>query len=348
MQRISGVDVARGLAVLGMITAHVGPHGAGDPWPWSLMQVVDGRSAALFVLLSGVSVALLSGGIDPVAGIRRVQARTRLLVRAFSVLGLGIVVLMLDTPIAVILPTYALLFAVATTLLGATGRRLLIGAAVVAAVGPVVRVIIGPRLAVLSGGEYTDLVTGSDYPALVWFAYVLVGLAVGRMDLRDTGLRWRLLGIGAGLAAVGHGASALLTRAVSPDSTLGELVTTAPHASSPLEVVANTGVGLGALALCLIVADRAPALVSPVAATGALALTAYTAHLLAIWALGPSVVWESDAATWLWFLVATVACCWLWRAAFGRGPLERLLHTLAGRAADITPDTLPAPAPARP
>jgi len=69
MQRITGVDVARGLAVLGMLTAHVGPGGPDDPWPWSLAQVVDGRSAALFVLLSGVSVALISGGSSPVIGV---------------------------------------------------------------------------------------------------------------------------------------------------------------------------------------------------------------------------------------------------------------------------------------
>src|SRR6478735_3073256 len=100
MQRITGVDVARGLAVLGMMTAHVGPGGPEDPWPWSLAQVVDGRSAALFVLLSGVSVELLG------------------------------------TPVAVILPTYAVLFACAVPLLGTEPRRLLGAAAAVAALGP--------------------------------------------------------------------------------------------------------------------------------------------------------------------------------------------------------------------
>ncbi|HEY0215473.1 MAG TPA: OpgC domain-containing protein, partial [Cellulomonas sp.] len=99
MQRIVGVDMARGLAVIGMITAHVGPGGPGDPWPASLAQVVDGRSAALFVLLSGLSVALISGGPEPVVGTRRVQARTRLLVRAFGVLGIGALTLVLGTPI---------------------------------------------------------------------------------------------------------------------------------------------------------------------------------------------------------------------------------------------------------
>ncbi|VTR77293.1 heparan-alpha-glucosaminide N-acetyltransferase domain-containing protein [Cellulomonas hominis] len=345
MQRITGVDVARGLAVLGMITAHVGPGGPDDSWPWSLAQVVDGRSAALFVLLSGVSVALISGGSSPVVGVRRVQARTRILVRAFAVLGIGVAVLLLGTPVVVILPTYAVLFAAAVPLLGADPRRLLVGAAAVAALGPVLRLAVAPVLAVLPGRAFTDVVVGDYYPAVVWFAYVLVGLAVGRSDLRDATVRRRLLGAGVVLAVAGHGASALLSRAVEPGGALAALVTTEPHSSSPLEVVANTGVGLAVLALCLVVGDAAPRLVAPVAATGALALTAYTAQLFAIAALGERVVWEPDTSVWLTFLAVTLAACWLWRVAFGQGPLERLLHTLAARASDVSPDVLPDPAP---
>ncbi len=336
------MDVARGLAVLGMLTAHVGPGGPQDPWPWSLAQVVDGRSAALFVLLSGVSVALISGGDRPVAGVRRVQARTRLLVRAFLVLGIGVLAELLGTPVVVILPTYAVLFAAAVPLLGTPPRRLLVGAAAVAALGPVLHLALAPVAARLPARELTELLVGEYYPAVVWFAYVLVGLAVGRSDLRSRTVRLRLLGAGAALAVAGHGASALLTRVVEPGTALHALVTTEPHSSAPLEVVANTGVGLAVLALSLLVADAAPRLVAPVAATGALALTAYTAQLVGIALLGPTVVWDPDVAVWLVFCGLTLVACWLWRSTVGRGPLEGLLHTLAARASDVAPDPLPA------
>jgi hypothetical protein len=345
MQRITGVDVARGLAVLGMLTAHVGPGGPGDPLPWSLTQVADGRSAALFVLLSGVSVALISGGATPDAGIRRALTRTKLLVRAAAVLAIGVLVLPLGTPVVVILPTYAVLFAAAVPLLGAAPRRLLAGAVVVAALGPLVHLVAGPALAARPGAAYTQVLVGDYYPAVAWFAYVLVGLAVGRSDLRDRRVRLRLVAAGAALAVAGLGAAALLSRAVEPGTTLASLVTTEPHSSSPLEIVANTGVGLAVLGLCLLLADAAPRLVAPVAATGALALTAYTAQLVAIAALGSDVVWEPHAGTWLVFCGVTVAACWLWRATLGRGPLEGLLHGLAARAADVSPDRLPERAP---
>src|SRR5690606_11520134 len=57
--RIDGLDLARGLAVLGMFVAHVGTAGNAYP-PTEVGQLADGRSAALFALLAGVSVALLS------------------------------------------------------------------------------------------------------------------------------------------------------------------------------------------------------------------------------------------------------------------------------------------------
>lgn len=341
--RITGVDVARGLAVLGMITAHVGPGGPGDPLPWSLTQVADGRSAALFVLLSGISVALISGGSSPVAGTRRVLARTKVLVRAFLVLALGVLLVVLGTPVVVILPTYAVLFACTVPLLGTPPTRLLVGAAVVAVAGPLVHVVLGPAFAGLPGSELTGLVVGDYYPAVVWFAYVLVGLAVGRTDLRSRAVRVRLLGAGTVLAVAGLGAGALLSRAAAPGTTLAALVTTEPHSSSPLEVVANTGVGLAVLALCLLAADTRTGrvLTAPLATTGALALTAYAVQILAIAVLGTSVVWAPDAGTWLAFLLVTLVACGAWRAAFGRGPLERLLHGLAARATDVGPDVLP-------
>jgi uncharacterized membrane protein YeiB len=105
--------------------------------------------------------------------------------------------------------------------------------------------------------------------------------------------------------------------------------------------VANTGVALGLLAICLWLGDRVPRLTAPLAATGSLALTAYVGHLLAIAALGTSVVWEPRTSVWLAFLLVTMGGCWLWRSMWGRGPLERLLHGVAARASDVSPDALP-------
>ena len=61
--RIVGVDIARGLAVLGMFGAHVGVQRSFDwlePSTWS--DVINGRSSILFAVLAGVSIAIISSG----------------------------------------------------------------------------------------------------------------------------------------------------------------------------------------------------------------------------------------------------------------------------------------------
>ncbi|MGW6129654.1 heparan-alpha-glucosaminide N-acetyltransferase domain-containing protein [Cellulomonas sp. NPDC055163] len=347
MQRIAGVDVARGLAVLGMFTAHLAPGAAGDPWPRGAVQVADGRSAAAFVVLAGLSVALLSGGPRPADGVRRVQARLRVLVRGVLLVTIGVVLVALGTPVAVILPVYGVYFAVAIGFLGWSPRALLAAAAAVAVVGPPLTFRVGDWLVEREQATaLTNLVVGHYYPAGIWTAYVLAGLAVGRLDLTAAHVRRALLLGGTGVAVLAHLASGVLMRLVPgarPEVGLGRYLTTEPHAGTTFEVVANTGVAVAVLAVCLVVADRWPRLTSPLAATGALALTAYTVHVAVVAALGDDVVWEPTDAVWLTFLAVTVVACTLWRATLGRGPLERLLHAVSTRASDLGAD-----GPARP
>ena len=66
--RLVGLDVARALAVLGMFAAHTAP----GSW---LYTIAEGRAAALFAVLAGVSIALMSGGSQPSEGSRLRAAR---------------------------------------------------------------------------------------------------------------------------------------------------------------------------------------------------------------------------------------------------------------------------------
>ncbi|MET9488204.1 heparan-alpha-glucosaminide N-acetyltransferase domain-containing protein [Nocardia sp. NPDC006630] len=67
--RLVALDVARGLAVLGMIVAHVGVTrdlAWADPGSW--LSIANGRSSILFATLAGMSLALMSGRERPPAG----------------------------------------------------------------------------------------------------------------------------------------------------------------------------------------------------------------------------------------------------------------------------------------
>ena len=342
MARIVGIDVTRGLAVLGMFTAHVG---AVAPEFWSTtgwLQVADGRSAAAFALLAGVSAALLSGGSLPAAALGR--ARARIAVRAVLVGLLGLVLVLLGTPVVIILPGYAVMFLAVTVALGWSRPTLLAAAAAVLLVGP--PLVQAARRAGLPERSYLmDLLAGPYYPAGVWVAYLLVGLAVGRTDLSGPATRRTLLLVGGGCAIVGYGAAALAMRTVDSPS-VRALLTAEPHTDTGPEVLGNTGVALAVLAVCLVAAERAPHLVAPLAATGALALTVYSTQIVALAIFGPGVVRRpSDNALLATFVVVTLVATTLWRSVWGRGPLERLLHEASTRTADALVAPVPPVAP---
>jgi uncharacterized membrane protein YeiB len=105
----------------------------------------------------------------------------------------------------------------------------------------------------------------------------------------------------------------------------------APHSGTTVEIAGSTGVALLVIAVCLVVADRLPPLTFPLAAVGAMALTAYVGSVVAIWATdGP----DTDSnLPWGVYVLVTLALAIAWRFAFGRGPLERLLTWSSVRAA---------------
>lgn len=335
-----GADVTRGLAVLGMFTAHLGASGPDLTSPHGYQNLADGRSAATFALLAGLSAALLSGGTRPSTGPRLRYARVRVLVRAALLWPIGALMIALGTPVAVILPGYAVMFALVTVAMSWRVRTLLVVAGVVALVGPVVVQLARPVVSGPDGGtpQLLDVLVGEYYPAAVWMAYLLVGLALGRTDLLAprAPLRLGLLGVAAAVIGYGGGLLGTAVLARAPDRTLRTALTSIePHADSTSEVVGNVGVTLVVLALALLAVRHVPVLVAPLAATGALALTAYCGHLVAIAAIGDDAVWDPSNARLAAFVVVTLAATTAWRLTLGRGPLELVLHTPSSALADM-------------
>src|SRR5690606_20650123 len=102
-ERIFGLDVARGLALLGMFVAHtvVG----GDE------KLVDGRSSILFATVAGVSLGLLTGGSSPPAS-RRGELRIAIAIRGLLLVIVGVLLTLLEPPLAGILAAYGVAFLV--------------------------------------------------------------------------------------------------------------------------------------------------------------------------------------------------------------------------------------------
>jgi uncharacterized membrane protein YeiB len=217
--RIDGVDAARAIAVFGMFTVHLGVDSMGLLSPeghaWTLHGLVRGNSSALFALLAGLSLALMTGRTAPVSGDPWRRAAVRVLTRAVLIGLLGIVLDFTGVPVAIILTYYAGFFVLALPLTRLRAGALWAVAGALAVLGPPLSFLLRdtvveaePRTGSLS--SVTEFLLTGYYPAITFMAFVTAGLAVGRMDLRSTAVRLGLLGTGAGLSVFAYGGSWLL------------------------------------------------------------------------------------------------------------------------------------------
>lgn len=339
--RILGLDVARALAIIGMVMVHVGPTGPEGDLPARLYGATHGRASILFVVLAGIGVSLLAGDRSPA---RLRSTASRLAFRAVLLLPLGLALQELDTRVLVILQYYALYFLVASVVALLGDRVVLALAGVLVVAGPVAYIALGlwqPGWVEAGGpAAWTDepgqiardlLLTGS-YPVLTWTGPVVFGVWLGRQDLRSTALRLRLLVGGAAAAVAGYGTGALLTSRYGEPVTepaWSQLLVAEAHSQMPLWLIGATGVASAVLGACLLAATRFPRATWPLAATGQLALTVYVGHLLLL-AAAPDLLLretvEGAARTVGAFTVVTVTLCTGWRALLSRGPLEAVLR----------------------
>ncbi|WP_447588173.1 heparan-alpha-glucosaminide N-acetyltransferase domain-containing protein [Microbacterium lacticum] len=348
--RVQGVDLARGLAVLGMLAAHLLTIESFDPTrPETWIDIANGRSSILFATLAGVSIALLSaepgsGGTRPQTGPALSLTRRRLVVRAVLIWLLGAALITTGVPVYVILPAYALLFLFGATLLTLRTPTLWITAAALAVVMPWVQPVLDalPMWQGESGSDLAALV-GWHYPFPLWAAFLLAGMAAGRSDLRsvrtDLGL---LLGGLAAVVVAGIGAS-VTTRALAAAPEGGPLggylqtvLTDAAHSGGLWEVIGSGGGALATLGACVLV-GRTPvsAVLLPLRAVGSMPLTAYVGQIC-VWALWAAAVLGDTgdlggfrALDPFWpFALGTILACTAWALLWGRGPLERIVATL--------------------
>lgn len=342
--RLEGVDVARALAVLGMLAVNVGPRDA-EGLAAAFFRIPHGRASLLFVLLAGVGISLLTrrarlpGGSLP---------WPTLLWRAALLLLGGLALQLLDLDVTVILPTYAVLFLLAVPLVRAPDRALLVAAVAAVVAGPLAWLTVQTATGAtfdLAPAELTDapgevvrtiLLTG-PYPVITWLAPFLLGMWVGRQDLAARDVQRRLLVGGSVVALAAVTTSRLLVRVLGePGERLGpdRLVTAVAHSQMPLWLVGGAGAALAVLGAALLLVPRlstrpcARTVVSALGATGRLSLTIYVAHLVVLALLvrpGPETATEGVVVT-LVMAAAAVVLAAAWTARFGQGPLERLLR----------------------
>ncbi len=202
-QRIEGLDLARGVALVGMLAVHVFPTFDGDGSASLATQIASGRSSAVFATMAGVGLALVTGGRNPVSGKEMNRSAVAIAVRAglIGLLGLlmGYVTAFGHLDVYIILPSYAMMFLLVLPALRLRPTALFAVAGVVGLAAPLLIDVFfadGPRFDPEPNPDPTlghalahpfglpvYLLVGGSYPALTWVTFLLVGLGLGRLDL---------------------------------------------------------------------------------------------------------------------------------------------------------------------
>jgi len=363
--RITGIDTARGVAILGMLATHIFPlliaDDTGAVWPSWVGLSLTGVSSALFVVLAGVGLTLLTKNSSNL-----LASRLQLSLRAVSLIVIGLFLGHAGSNVAIILVHYGVLFLLAMWFIGLSRKALTITAISWLVIAPLLHGVLTRFMQLQAGGTASyvehwrlwtsptlvdvlsrpmvtlwDIFFTGYYPVISFLGYVLVGMALGRANLKRFTTGVGLLVTGAVMYVVCRGVAAwLLTddaftyrvahaTGVRVDE-LGALAATGasidtnllmgtpqwyglavPHSGAPLDIYSTAGAAIAAIGLFLVLTRSAMlrAVLFPVTATGMIALTAYVVHvvLTGLWPRDwPPMVVVGDPvwdSAWLMLLV---------------------------------------------
>ena len=353
-KRILGYDIARALAVIGMVIVNfkiaMGADQNGPHWLLTFASLFEGRAAATFVVLAGAGLSLLSRRARQNHDLVELgRNRASLLKRALFLFVVGL----LYSPLwpADILHFYGLYITVGALVLAASTRRLW-ALATAFTVGFVILLGVfdyeaGWNWETFSyegfwtpAGFVRNLFFNGFHPVFPWTAFLLIGMVLGRQDLRNPAVRKRVMAWGLGAAVVAEAGSWLLIKTLSAGASavdveiITSLFGTAAMPPMPLYIIAGTGTACVVIAACVALGERfaEASWIRPLVATGQLALTLYVAHVVVGMGMLEALGWLENQSppfaigSALVFSGLSVLFAHLWRKRFKRGPLEWIMR----------------------
>lgn len=337
--RLTGVDLARFFALVGMMAAHLAAPLFSPAW---VKTVTTGFPSTLFAVVGGFGVTFAAQRYLQRGQTAAAVAAT--VGRGATVAAIGFALEFLpNDPIAVVLVYFGVAIVCAAPFVAAPSWVLATFAGSLAVLAPNLLAAakmlgVAPTLSLLSPGAtlLTVFLTGT-YPALTWLTYLLVGMLLCRWVLaaQASGTlfgvsAWILVGGAAVTAASWAVGQWYLARWIIPHNpgtqpadwwvsmrgqppTLGwdALFLVSPHSGSTIDILRTGGAAAAVIGACLLVAarwDPVPAVMRPVIGAGSAPLTIYVLHLAATSAAltaagGLDQFWNPAAPWWInWWL----------------------------------------------
>jgi uncharacterized membrane protein YeiB len=353
-QRITALDYARAWAIFGMITVNymlgMQAENSGPTWLRAIAALFEGRASALFVVLAGIGVSLMTAKarISMDKDIIR-QHRNSLYKRAAFLFIAGMLLLIMGWN-ADILHYYAVFMLVASVLI-TVSDKIIIGLFTVILLASQLFLILFDYSKGwdISFHEYTDfwtiggfirnLLFNGFHPILPWICFFLIGMWIGRKGWLGRENRFRLLLWSlCGTVFFEAISRALIqwTSAVLDKEATHYLFATKPMPPTMLYVLSGTCSAIAVIAISLYVVDksgRAP-LTQAIINTGQLSLSHYIGHIIIGLGFLEAVGYLENGSLPFaisygiaYFMIA-ILFSYVWRKWNKRGPVELMMRKI--------------------
>lgn len=347
-KRILGLDVARALAIFGMVIVNFKlamQINDSDSFLYSFASLFEGRASALFVILAGIGISIPTQ--------YNIQKPTSALIKK------GIMLMLLGFTFSLVWPAdilhyYGIYFIFATFLLRYKSSDLLLLFIII----PFVFLLLLPILNYDNGWQWSTLtyidfwtlnriirntLYNGFHPVIPWMAFLIFGMWLGRKDLHSIIVQKKLLVISiAGLIAI-EGIfywlknSSVLSFLKIPIKELNIIFSTSMIPPFPQYIFSATCSAVIVLISCVFIAQYFSKnnIIKWLAFTGKLSLTLYITHVIIGIGLlewlgllnGQNIKFALTSA--IIFCVISIIFSVLWLKHFKRGPLETLFSKMS-------------------
>ena len=354
-KRIIGIDVARALAVMGMIVVNfkivIGENGLS--WVKSFAGIFDGKAAATFVVLAGVGLALMTNSAIKNNEKSKLKiVRNKILKRALFLFIIGISYITILP--ADILHFYGIYMLIIILLLTSKERTIIISAISLIIVFPMLLPFwnyeIGWNFETLEyqgfwtiNGFIRNLFFNGFHPVIPWTSFMLFGYWFGKQDLNNDKFIKKTFWISMisfiSIQILSYFSISILSEGNQESAKqLTEILGTNPMPPLPIYMFNGISIAFAIITACIIIAKHFEnnIIIHALNKTGELALTFYVAHVIIgmgiIETINPSKMGEYSIEFSMIYALGFSLICILfavvWKKHKESGPLEWIMRKL--------------------
>lgn len=352
-KRLVGIDVARALAIFGMIVVNfkIAIGMEGDATLIKIASIFDGKAAATFVVLAGVGISLMTRKVLSQPELKS-SLQLKLLKRSVFLLVAGLSYYWIWP--ADILHYYGVYMLIALLLISHTGKRILIWTSILIFLAPVLLLFFeyetGWNVETLTyidfwtvKGFLRNLFVNGFHPVIPWTSFMLFGMWFGRFDLNNDSFLKKSLIISGLLFIIIQVFSfymiqMLMSSLNIPFDFAEAFVGTASMPPSITYMLNGISIATVVITSCILIGKRFEEnpIISTLEKTGQLALTFYIGHVIIgmglIETFGSGIMGKYDIGFSLIYSIIffslSMLFAVLWRNKFNQGPFEYIMRKL--------------------